>query len=162
MIVSSWKNQTNEKNILFWKLCWLLSSEVIWSTSDLRFVQVISVEKRKPRGTFLSLGLRPWLQKPFPKFPFFLPWLRKPFTCCPFLTLITWEKSNYTWNSFPESSQNNHSNKILLLIFSVYIWWFLFSLAFRRKNKIFCRKDLSMLPTLLNLTAYTTQKKLFA
>ena len=30
-----------------------------------------SVEKREPRGTFLSLGLRPRLQKPFPRFPFF-------------------------------------------------------------------------------------------
>ena len=41
------------------------------STSDLRFVQVTSVEKREPRGTFLSLGLRPRLQKTFPRFPFF-------------------------------------------------------------------------------------------
>ena len=38
------KSQTNEKSILFWKLCWLLSLEDIWSTSNLRFVQVISVE----------------------------------------------------------------------------------------------------------------------
>ena len=33
--------------------------------------QVTSVEKREPRGTFLSLGLRPRLQKLFPRFPFF-------------------------------------------------------------------------------------------
>ena len=29
------------------------------------------VEKREPWGTFLSLGLQPRLQKPFPQFPFF-------------------------------------------------------------------------------------------
>ena len=41
------------------------------STSDLSFSQVTLVEERKPRGTFLSLGLRPRLQKIFPRFPFF-------------------------------------------------------------------------------------------
>ena len=41
------------------------------SSSDFSFSQVTSVEKRELRGTFPSLGLRPWLQKPFPQFPFF-------------------------------------------------------------------------------------------
>ena len=36
----------------------------------LEFPQVTSVDKREPRGTFLSLGLRPRLQKTFPRFPF--------------------------------------------------------------------------------------------
>ena len=94
-------------------MCWLLSLEEIWSTSDLRFVQVISVEKREPRGTFLSLGLRPRLRKPFPRFPFFYLGFKNLLLAALFSTSITWEKPNYTWNIFPESSQNNYSNKIL-------------------------------------------------
>ena len=41
------------------------------SSFDFSFSQVTSVEEREPRGTFLSLGLRPRLQKLFPRFPFF-------------------------------------------------------------------------------------------
>ena len=40
------------------------------SSFDFSFSQVTSVEEREPRGTFLSLGLRPRLQKTFPRFPF--------------------------------------------------------------------------------------------
>ena len=43
----------------------------IWSTSDFSVVQVTSVEKKGILGTFLSLSLRPRLQKTFPRFPFF-------------------------------------------------------------------------------------------
>ena len=55
-VISHKKTHTNEKKILSLQLCWLLFSE-IWSTSDLRFFQVISVVKREPLGTFLSLDL---------------------------------------------------------------------------------------------------------
>ena len=51
-------------------MCLLIYLEEIWSTSDLRFVQVISVEKRELREhfsasacSFLGLGLRPRPQK---------------------------------------------------------------------------------------------------
>ena len=95
--------------------CWLLSSVEIWSTSDLRFVRVISVENREPRGTFLSLGffisqpwpmalaskMRPWLQKTFPQFLFFY--------------FDNLDKSQIRRRQiFPQSSQHNYQNKILL------------------------------------------------
>ena len=86
------KSQTNEKSILFWKLCWLLSSEEIWSTSDFSFSQVTSVEKREPRKhfsasacSFLGLGLRPRPQKS--GFGF-----EKLFLGSLFSTSVTWEK----------------------------------------------------------------------
>ena len=51
-------------------MCWLLSSEEIWSTSDFSFSQVTSVEKREPQKhfsasawSFLGLGLWPRPQK---------------------------------------------------------------------------------------------------
>ena len=77
--------------------------------------QVTSVEKREPQGTFLSLGLQPRLQKPFPWFPFFYLGFKNLLLATLFSTSITWEKPNYTWNIFPESSQNNYSNKILFM-----------------------------------------------
>ena len=40
-------------------------------TSDLRFSQVTSVEKKETSKTFLSLGLWPRLQKLFSQYPFF-------------------------------------------------------------------------------------------
>ena len=60
-----------------------------------------SVEKREPRGTFLSLGLRPRLRKPFPRFPFFYLGFKNLLLAALFSTSITWEKPNYTWNTFP-------------------------------------------------------------
>ena len=75
-----------------------------------------SIEKREPRGNISQPRPAASASKTFPSVPFFLPWLQKPFTRCPFfLTSITWEKPNYTWNIFPESSQNNYSNNILFL-----------------------------------------------
>ena len=88
-VISHKKTHTNEKKILSLQLCWLLFSE-IWSTSDLRFFQVISVVKREPLGTFLSLDLfisqpRPtaWASKMWP-------WLQTPALGSLFSTLITW------------------------------------------------------------------------
>ena len=49
--------------------CYILRKNL--SSFDFSFSQVTSVEEREPRGTFLSLGLRPRLQKTFPRFPFF-------------------------------------------------------------------------------------------
>ena len=69
--------------------------------------------KKGISGTFLSLGLRPRLQKPCPWFPFFYLGFKNLLLAILFSTSITWEKPNYTWNIFPESSQNNYSNKIL-------------------------------------------------
>ena len=73
-------------------MCWLLSSEETWSTSDLRFVQVISVEKREPRKhfsasawSFLGLCLRPQPQKCGLCF-------KKVFLGFLFSTLVIWEK----------------------------------------------------------------------
>ena len=71
------KSQTNEKNILFQFLCLPLSLKKcvhIW----FEISSVTSVEKRESRKhfsasacSFLGLGLWPWLQKTFPRFPFF-------------------------------------------------------------------------------------------
>ena len=73
-------------------MCWLLSSEEIWSTSDFSFSQVTSVEKREPRKhfsasacSFLGLGLRPRPQKS--GFGF-----EKLFLGSLFSTSVTWEK----------------------------------------------------------------------
>ena len=49
--------------------CYNLRKNV--SSSDFSFSQVTSVAKKEPRGTFLSLGLWPRLQKTFPRFPFY-------------------------------------------------------------------------------------------
>ena len=51
-----------------------------------------SVEKKEPQGTFLSLGLQPRLQKPFPQFPFFYLGFKNLLLAAHFSTLITWSK----------------------------------------------------------------------
>ena len=71
------------------------------SSFDFSFSQVTSVEEREPRGTFLSLGLRPRLQKTFPRFPFFY-----------FGNLG--KTKIVRGQIFPQSSTTNYRNKILL------------------------------------------------
>ena len=73
-------------------MCWLLSSEEIWSTSYFSFSQVTSVEKREPRKhfsalacSFLGLGLWPRPQKSGLGF-------EKLFLGSLFSTSVTWEK----------------------------------------------------------------------
>ena len=82
--------------------CYNLRKNV--SSSDFSFSQVTSVEEREPRGTFLSLGLRPRLQKTFPRFPFFY-----------FGNLG--KTKIVRGQIFPQSSTTNYRNKILFLGF---------------------------------------------
>ena len=81
--------------------CYNLRKNV--SSSDFSFSQVTSVAKKEPRGTFLSLGLRPRLQKTFPRFPFFY-----------FGNLG--KTKIVRGQIFPQSSTTNYRNKILLII----------------------------------------------
>ena len=75
--------------------------------------KVTSVEKRELRKhfsalacSFLGLGLRPRLQKPFPQFPFFY-----------FSNL---EKTKIRQGQiFPQSSQHNYWNKILFFVMTL-------------------------------------------
>ena len=80
--------------------CYNLRKNV--SSSDFSFSQVTSVAKKEPRGTFLSLGLRPRLQKTFPRFPFFY-----------FGNLG--KTKIVRGQIFPQSSTTNYRNKILLI-----------------------------------------------
>ena len=73
------------------------------SSFDFSFSQVTSVEEREPRGTFLSLCLRPRLQKTFPRFPFFY-----------FGNLG--KTKIVRGQIFPQSSTTNYRNKILLFV----------------------------------------------
>ena len=84
-----------------------------------------SVEKT---GTSGNISQPP----PVASAPFFPTSLRKPFTRCHFSTLII---SNYNRNIFPESSQNNYSNKMLchnLKFF--YLCWNVCNL--KKKNQL--------------------------
>ena len=84
----------------------ICSCHSLWqnvSSSDFSFSQVTSVAKKEPRGTFLSLGLRPRLQKTFPRFPFFY-----------FGNLG--KTKIVRGQIFPQSSTTNYRNKILLIL----------------------------------------------
>ena len=121
MARKSTKTPENPKNIplnwLFWLKLYgendLSHSILVEKERATRKHFEASVEKREPREHFsasayglgfknLSLGslFSTLASKTFYLLPFFS-------------TSITWEKPNYTWNIFPESSQNNYSNKIL-------------------------------------------------
>ena len=99
--------------------CYNLRKNV--SSSDFSFSQVTSVEEREPRGTFLSLGLRPRLQKTFPRFPFFY-----------FGNLG--KTKIVRGQIFPQSSTTNYRNKILFIqnfgdpIFLHHFFFFFFNL----------------------------------
>ena len=80
--------------------CYNLRKNV--SSSDFSFSQVTSVAKKEPRGTFLSLGLRPRLQKTFPRFPFY------------YFGNLGKTKIR-RGQIFPQSSKHNYRNKILFL-----------------------------------------------
>ena len=96
------KKPEQMKKAFYFNFCACHVLQTNLSTSDLRFVQGTSVEKREPRGTFLSIGLRPRLQKTFPRFPFFYfgnldkPQIRRGQIC-------------------PQTWQHNYRNKILFL-----------------------------------------------
>ena len=98
-------------------------------TSDLSYSRVTSVDKREPQGTFLSLGLRPRLQKTFPWFLFFYLCFENLLLAALFQLQWLGGKTNDTWNIFHESSQDNYSNKIIFLLQRMlrllhwYIWW---------------------------------------
>ena len=105
------------------------------SSSDLRISQVTSVQKRESRKHFSASAYGLGFKKLFlsslsstsvtleklksDEDKFFLRRVMDKYRnkilllAALFSTSITWEKPNYTWNIFPESSQNNYSNKIL-------------------------------------------------
>ena len=125
-------------------MCWLLSSEEIWSTSDFSFSQVTSVEKREPRKhfsasacSFLGLGLRPRPQKS--GFGF-----EKLFLGSLFSTSVTWEKLKSDVDKF-----------FLRVASTIFKTKYYFCYIYHDLQNAFCQQGLFFLETKNNCTLMT-------
>ena len=79
-----------------------------------------SVEKREPRGTFLSLGLWPRLQKPFPRFPFFYLGFKNLLLAALYFTLdnlgkIKLHLKHFSWELPEQLFQQNTISSVLIM-----------------------------------------------
>ena len=130
------------------------------STSDLRFVQVIEVEKREPRKSFLKPRPHFWGRGRRPRPRNDQAEAEKCFWGSLFSTEVTWEKlkSDVDQISSEESSQHNYQNRML---FS-FVWLFRrFHQAIRLWNSFDISWNLEILKKILSVFWLYPMKKFF-